>query len=78
MYLDSRIHSRLIGTRGRAIRKVMEEFKVDIKFPSRDASDPNLVEITGLEDNVLDCKDYLENMAEEYVGDTCKVLCFNI
>lgn len=28
--LDSRVHSRLIGSRGRAIKKVMEEFKVRI------------------------------------------------
>ena len=28
--IDSRIHSRLIGSRGRAIRKVMEEYKVGV------------------------------------------------
>ncbi|ROT68906.1 putative vigilin [Penaeus vannamei] len=31
--IDSRVHSRLIGSRGKAIKKVMEEYKVEIKFP---------------------------------------------
>ena len=68
VHLDYRIHSRLIGGRGRAIRKVMDDYKVDIKFPTRGAEDPNIVEITGQEDNVLDCKDYLLNQTEEYVS----------
>ena len=30
--IDSRVHSRLIGSRGRAIKKVMEEFKVSVQY----------------------------------------------
>lgn len=66
--LDARVHSRVIGARGRAIRKIMDDFKVDIKFPTRDAGDPDLVLLTGMEDNVLDCKDHLLNLEEEYVS----------
>lgn len=43
----------------------MDDYKVDIRFPKRDDS---LVVITGDEDNVLDAKDYLLNIAEEYVS----------
>jgi predicted PilT family ATPase len=67
--LDHRVHPRLIGGRGRAIRKVMDDYKVDIKFPSRDSDNPDLVLITGSEDNVLDCKDHLLNLEEEYLQD---------
>lgn len=66
--IDSRIHSRLIGTRGRAIRKIMEEFKVEIKFPRGD-DDPNTVTIIGTRENVDECKDHLLNLMEEYMQD---------
>lgn len=66
--IDSRVHSRLIGARGRSIRKIMEDFKVDIKFPRSDDPDPNLVTITGNEENVLEAKDHLLNLEEEYVS----------
>ena len=66
--VDHRIHSRLIGSRGRAIRKIMDDYKVDIKFPSRDGSDPDVVTITGAEDNVYECQDHILNLAEEYVS----------
>lgn len=66
--IDSRIHSRLIGSRGRAIRKVMEDYKVEIKFPRQD-DDPNLVTIMGAPENVEECKDHLLNMSEEYMQD---------
>ena len=65
--IDHRIHSRLIGFHGRGIRKIMENFKVDVRFPGRESDNPDLVVITGQEDNVLECKDDLLNRAEELV-----------
>ncbi|KAF7274690.1 hypothetical protein GWI33_012635, partial [Rhynchophorus ferrugineus] len=70
IYIDYRVHSRLIGVRGRNIRKIMEDYKVDIKFPRSGVDpDPNIVVITGSEDNVSDVRDHLLNLAEEYVQD---------
>lgn len=69
VFIDARVHSRLIGSRGRNIRKVMDDFKVDIKFPRNEDADPNLVTITGYEENVLEAKDHLLNLEEEYVSD---------
>ena len=66
--IDHRVHSRLIGGRGRAIRNIMNDYKVDIKFPSRDSDDPDLVVITGSEENVYECRDHLLNLTEEYVS----------
>jgi hypothetical protein len=66
--LDHRIHSRLIGAKGRTIRHTMDEYQVDIKFPGRDSADPDVVHVTGQEDRVLDCVDYLKNLEEEYVS----------
>lgn len=66
LFIDSRVHSRLIGARGKAISKVMERYKVDIRFP-RDKSSVNVV-ITGLYENVEDAKEHLIVLAEDYVS----------
>ncbi|CAH0554703.1 unnamed protein product [Brassicogethes aeneus] len=68
--IDSRVHSRLIGSRGRSIRKIMEDYNVEIKFPrSNEDSDPNLVVISGQEENVSEAREHLLNLAEEYLQD---------
>jgi len=57
----------IIGRRGAGIRKIMQDFDVDIKMPRDRDPEPDLVVIMGMnEDNVLDCKDHLLNMAEEH------------
>lgn len=66
--IDSRVHPRIIGTRGRGIARLMEEFSVDVRFPRTTDPDPNLVTISGVEDDVLNCKDELLNMEEELVS----------
>lgn len=67
--IDNRVHSRIIGSRGRGIHKIMEEFHVDIRFPGRESDNPNLVVITGTEDAVMDCRDHLLNLEEEFLLD---------
>uniref|UniRef100_A0A673FWM9 Vigilin n=1 Tax=Sinocyclocheilus rhinocerous TaxID=307959 RepID=A0A673FWM9_9TELE len=66
--LDRRVHARIIGARGKAIRKLMEEFKVDIRFPQPDSEDPSKVTVTGLPENVDNAIDHLLNLEEEYVS----------
>ena len=60
------MHSRLIGARGKAISKVMDRFKVDIRFPRDKTS--GTVMITGLYENVEDAKEHLVTLAEDYVS----------
>nr|XP_058155674.1 vigilin isoform X3 [Dasypus novemcinctus] len=67
--LDHRVHARIIGARGKAIRKVMDEFKVDIRFPQSGAPDPNCVTVTGLPENVEEAIDHILNLEEEYLAD---------
>lgn len=66
--IDNRIHSRIIGQRGKSVRKIMENFKVDIRFP-RTQENPNVVAITGLEDDCEACKDHLLMLEEEYMDE---------
>ncbi|KAM9849306.1 high density lipoprotein binding protein a isoform 2-T2 [Aulostomus maculatus] len=67
--LDSRVHARIIGARGKGIRKIMEEFKVDLKFPQSGAADPNLVTVMGRPELVDEAIDHLLNLEEEYMAD---------
>lgn len=68
--LDRRIHSRIIGARGRNVRKIMDDHKVDIKFPREDDPDPDMVTITGLEDNVEEAINVLKDREDELM-DMC-------
>ncbi|KAH0623971.1 hypothetical protein JD844_007202 [Phrynosoma platyrhinos] len=67
--LDHRVHARIIGARGKTIRRIMDEFKVDIRFPQSGAADPNCVTVTGLPDNVDEAIDHILNLEEEYLAD---------
>ncbi|KAJ1348733.1 hypothetical protein KIN20_004105 [Parelaphostrongylus tenuis] len=60
---------RLIGTRGKNVRKLMDDFKVEIRLP-RDVSDGNIVIIAGKsEDSVYDCIDHIRADEEEFLLD---------
>lgn len=68
--LDARVHPRIIGQRGKNIRKVMDDYNVEIRFPRSSDPNPNLIVISGKnEDQVFDCMDYLRNLEEEYLQD---------
>jgi len=67
--IDPRVHSMIIGKRGRTIRKIMDDYKVDIRLPRERDEDPSLVVVSGDEDNVLDCIEHLKNIEEDYMGD---------
>ena len=61
--IDSRLHARLIGQRGKNIRKIMDKFSVDIKFSGGESG--NTVTIEGNEQNVDECREHLLELAEE-------------
>ena len=63
--IDSRIHNRIIGPRGKNVRKLMDQFKVDIRFPK---GEQNKCVVTGLEENCESAKEHLQMLEEEYVS----------
>ncbi|RWS13999.1 vigilin-like protein [Dinothrombium tinctorium] len=67
--IDYRIHPRLIGARGRNIRKIMDKYKVDIRFPRQDDANKNSVTIIGLAEGVEEAKDRLLELEDEYLQD---------
>jgi len=64
--IDNRVHSRIIGKNGKAIAKIMEKFKVDVKFNR--SSDVVVVKGSN-NDAVEDACDHLKNLEEEYLQD---------
>lgn len=66
--IDSAVHSRLIGARGKNIRKIMEDYKVEIKFPRKTDADLDLVTIYGTEEGVVEAREHLLNLEYEYVS----------
>jgi hypothetical protein len=68
--VDARVHPRLIGGRGKSIRKIMDQFHVDVKFPRSGDPDPNIVTISGNAEDVDAAKDHILHLEEEYVSDT--------
>ncbi|CAI5440884.1 unnamed protein product [Caenorhabditis angaria] len=68
--LDSRYHPRLIGSKGKNLKKVMEDYRVEIRLPRHGAEDPNLVVIAGKDENdVYDCIDFLRAEEEDFLLD---------
>jgi len=62
--IDSRCHNRIIGPRGKSVRKLMDQFKVDIRFPK---GEQDKCVVTGLEENCESCKEHLLMLEEEYM-----------
>ena len=44
--ISHRVHSMIIGRRGMGIRKIMADYKVDIKFPRQGDANPDLVVVS--------------------------------
>lgn len=65
VHIDRKVHPRLIGAKGRAIKKIMEEFSVDIRFPQNQ----DLITVTGRQDHVEECIEHILNLEEEYMQD---------
>jgi polyribonucleotide nucleotidyltransferase len=67
--IDPRVHSKIIGRKGAGIRKLQQDYKVEIKLPREGEAEPDLVVIMGGAEDVLDCKDELLNLVEEFMQD---------
>lgn len=69
MNVDPRVLPVLIGQRGRNLRKVTEDYKVEIKIPRSDDPNPNAIMIMGSEENVNECKQHILDLQEEFMED---------
>jgi len=65
--VNHQIHSRIIGQKGRTVRKLMDQFKVDIRFPRGENAD--LVLVSGTQENCEACIEHLLVLEEEYMDE---------
>lgn len=56
----------------------MDKFQVEIKFPRSSDPNPNVVTIIGLEENVLDAKEHIKALEDEYVSQSKILLICSI
>jgi len=54
LHIDPENYSLLIGAKGKSIKKLIDQFKVDIKIPNDDSE---MVTISGVDKNVQACKE---------------------
>lgn len=65
--IDNKVHSRIIGYQGKALAKIQEKYKVDVKFSGR--SSDTVVVKGSTQEQVDDACDHLKNLEEEYLQD---------
>lgn len=66
--IDQRVHSHIIGHRGRNIRAIIEDYKVDVRFPTATDTNKDAVTIIGKEEDVENAKEHILSVAEEYIS----------
>lgn len=66
--IASQVHPRLIGTQGRAVKKLMEDYKVRVKFARQGDPNPNAVTLFGRLDCIAAAKKYMVELADHYLS----------
>lgn len=59
---------RLIGAQGRTVKKIMEDYKIGVKFARQGDPNPNLVVLSGRPDNILAAKNHMMKLANQYLS----------
>ena len=67
LHIDHRVHSRLIGRRGKSIGKLMDRFHVLVRFPTGGKKTDDTVMMIGKEENVKVAKKFILEVAEEFM-----------
>merc|ERR1712178_469151 len=68
--IEISVHRRIIGQRGRGVRKLMADHRVEIKFPRNDDENKDMVRVSGPPDNVDQAIDALTKLEEEFLQET--------
>lgn len=76
--IASQVHPRLIGAQGRAVKKLMEDFKVGVKFARQGDPNPNSVILSGRQDCVTAAKNQMMKLADMYLSSSANRTNSNI
>ena len=68
--ITHKVHSMIIGRKGAGIRKIMSDYRVDIKLPKPGDQNPDLVIVSGGDkEKVASCIKHLVCLSEDYMDD---------
>jgi len=65
--IENSTHRRIIGQRGRGVRKLMSDHSVDIKFPRAEDENKEMVRVSGPPSNVDEAIEALTALEEEFL-----------
>jgi len=65
--IEISVHRRIIGQRGRGVRKLMADHQVEIKFPRNDDENKDMVRVSGPPSNVDEAIEALTALEEEFL-----------
>lgn len=69
--VDPRFHPKIIGHRGTVVSKIRQEHEVQVTMPDKDSERPDIVVITGLEQNALAARDDILRIVPDFVSCFC-------
>jgi predicted RNA-binding protein YlqC (UPF0109 family) len=75
--IPSQVHPRLIGAQGRAVKKLMEDYKIGVKFARQNDPNPNAVTLSGRADNILAAKNHMMKLADQYMASAVRQAAAN-
>jgi polyribonucleotide nucleotidyltransferase len=65
--IENSVHRRIIGQRGRGVRKLMSDHQVEIKFPRSEDENKEMVRVSGPPNNVDEAIEALTALEEEFL-----------
>ena len=66
--VDPKFHPKIIGRRGTVVSKIRQDHEVQITMPDKDSERPDVVVITGLEQNAVAARDDILRIVHDFVS----------
>jgi len=66
--ISSQVHPRLIGAQGRAVKKLMDDYKIAVKFARPGDPNPNAVTLLGRQQNINAAKAHMQKVANQFLN----------
>merc|ERR1719334_875014 len=64
--IDEKYHPKIIGRRGQLITQIHKKHDVNIQFPEKGSENPNMITITGYQENAHAAGDEILKIVQDY------------
>lgn len=65
--IPNQVHPRLIGAGGRAVKKLMDDYNISVKFARPGDPNPNAVTLYGSQKNIDSAKSYMQKTSDQFM-----------